>query len=99
MAPVKIKVVGKKDLYIEWDNGSESTIPLAVLRRNCPCANCLMGRQTRAETYIPLLSQVQLTLTDIRVVGSYAIQLVWQDGHDDGIFNYEFLRELGKGRR
>jgi DUF971 family protein len=95
MLPIKIKVIDKKDLYIQWDNSSENTIPLAVLRRNCPCANCLMERQTKPESYIPLFSHVQLTLSDIKVVGSYAVQLVWHDGHDDGIYNYDFLRELG----
>lgn len=96
MLPVKIKVLEKKDLHIEWDNSSQSVIPLAVLRKYCPCASCLMERQTKPQTYVPLLSHVQLTLLDIRVVGSYAIQLVWQDGHDDGIYNYKFLRELGE---
>ncbi|MFI5145133.1 MAG: DUF971 domain-containing protein [Ignavibacteria bacterium] len=94
MAPKKIKVEDKKILFILWDNKTESRIPLGKLRKNCPCANCVTDRQKRPENYIPLLSNAQLTLKEIKIVGSYAIQPVWQDGHDEGIYGYEFLLEL-----
>lgn len=95
MSPVKIKVLDKKNLFIQWDDNVESLIPLAVLRRNCPCANCMMERENKPATYIPLLSHVQMSLTNIEPVGTYAIRFYWQDGHDDGIYNYELLRALG----
>jgi DUF971 family protein len=28
-------------------------------------------------------------------VGSYAVQITWADGHNDGIYSYELLRRLG----
>lgn len=96
MTPIKIKVLDKKNLSIQWDDNGESMIPLAVLRRNCPCANCMMERENKPATYIPLLSHVQMTLTNIEPVGTYAIRFYWQDGHDDGIYNYELLRALGE---
>ena len=37
-----------------------------------------------------------MTLKNIEPVGTYAIRFYWQDGHDDGIYNYELLRALGK---
>lgn len=95
MTPVKIKVKDKKNLYILWDDNSESMVLLSELRKRCPCANCQAERQKRASSYIPLYSTVQLTLKDIRVVGSYALQLYWQDGHDTGIYIYDFLKQLG----
>jgi len=96
MSPTKIKVLDKRELHVLWEDNSESVIPLSVLRKNCPCAACLLERQSKPSTYIPLFSHVQLMLSDIRVIGSYAVQLVWQDGHDDGIYNYGFLKELGR---
>jgi DUF971 family protein len=96
MSPVKIKVLDKKNLYIRWDDESESLIPLAVLRRNCPCATCVIERENKASTYIPLLSHVQITLNNIEPIGTYAIRFFWQDGHDDGIYNYELLKRLGE---
>ena len=90
----KIKVTDKKYLNILWDDGKETRILLSKLRKNCPCANCVMERQKRLPNYIPLLSHAQTTLKDIKVIGSYALQLLWQDGHDEGIFGYDFLKSL-----
>jgi DUF971 family protein len=95
MVPTKINVQDKTKLHIVWDDKSESLIPLTALRKNCPCANCVTERQNRLPSYIPLLSSKQLSLKDIKPIGMYAIQLYWQDGHDDGIFNYDFLKDLG----
>jgi DUF971 family protein len=95
VTPVKIKVKDKKNLYILWEDKSESFIPLSELRKKCPCANCQADRLSRPASYLPLYSTVQLTLKDIKIVGSYAIQLYWQDGHDTGIYMYDFLKELG----
>ncbi|MBE2219534.1 MAG: DUF971 domain-containing protein [Ignavibacteria bacterium] len=78
---------------MKWDDGSESMLMLANLRKSCPCANCIADRNNRPETYIPLLSSAQLTLKEVKPVGSYAIQLVWQDGHDSGIYTYDKLKE------
>jgi DUF971 family protein len=34
-------------------------------------------------------------ISDVVPVGRYAIQIRWQDGHDTGIYTYDFLRALG----
>jgi DUF971 family protein len=94
MSPLKIQVKDKKYLYIQWDDNSESRILLSVLRKNCPCANCIADRHNYTEGYIPLLSEAHLTLVKIEPIGSYAIRLYWKDGHDTGIYDYEFLKEL-----
>ena len=94
MRPLKINLVDKYILHILWDDKTESNIPLKTLRENCPCANCVTERNNKSSTYIPLLSSAELTLTDIKPVGAYAIQLYWQDGHNAGIFMYEFLKQL-----
>ncbi len=95
MSPLKIKVIDKKKLFIQWDDNSESTILLPNLRKNCPCAACMTERENKPANYIPLLSHVQITLNNIEPVGTYAIRFYWQDGHDDGIYNYELLKALG----
>jgi DUF971 family protein len=93
MQPVKINIKDKRYLHIEWDDGSESMLLLANLRKSCPCASCIADRANHAETYIPLMSSVQLTVKGIEQVGSYAIKLIWQDGHDTGIYTYDKLKE------
>lgn len=92
MTPQKISVKDKRFLQIEWDDGNQSLIALSTLRKNCPCANCLAEKDKKPSTYIPLLSSVQLTLANIKVIGNYAIQLFWQDRHDSGIYTYEKLK-------
>jgi DUF971 family protein len=93
MQPVKINIKDKRYLHIEWDDGSESMLLLPNLRKSCPCASCIADRANRTETYIPLMSSVQLTLKGIEQVGSYAIRLTWADGHDTGIYTYDKLKE------
>jgi len=91
--PNKINIKDKRYLHIEWNDGNESMLLIANLRKNCPCASCLTEKANKAATYIPLLSTAQLTLKDIKAVGTYAIQLTWQDGHDSGIYTYDKLKE------
>lgn len=93
--PLKINIKDKRYLNIMWSDGSESMIALAGLRKNCPCATCKGERDKQPSAYIPLFSAASLTLTDIKPVGTYGIQLFWQDGHNTGIYTYERLREWG----
>lgn len=93
MQPQKISVKDKRYLNIAWDDGSESMLMLANLRKNCPCAACVAERNERAASVIPLLSSVMLSLSDIKTVGNYAIQLFWQDGHNTGMYTYDKLKE------
>ena len=91
--PLKIKIKDSRYLYIQWDDSSETMLQLANLRKSCPCASCLTERLNRPATYIPLLASPQLTIKDIKQVGTYAIQLTWQDGHDSGNYTYDKLKE------
>jgi DUF971 family protein len=91
--PKKISIKDKRYLHIEWDDGSESMIALASLRRNCPCATCKAEHEKQPATYMPLYSTASLTLTNIKPVGTYGVQLFWQDGHNTGIYTYERLKD------
>ncbi|MBZ0201716.1 MAG: DUF971 domain-containing protein [Ignavibacteria bacterium] len=92
-SPVKINIRDSRYLCINWDDGSESMLQLANLRKSCPCASCVAEKLNKPASYIPLLASPQLTIRDIKMVGYYAVQIVWQDGHDSGIYTYEKLRE------
>jgi DUF971 family protein len=93
MTPKKISVKDERYLNIQWEDDSISLISLAVLRKNCPCANCIAERQSKPESYIPLYSSVQTSLSDIKVIGTYAVQLFWKDGHNTGIYTYDKLKK------
>lgn len=91
--PVKVNIKDKRYLHIGWEDGGESMLLIANLRKSCPCAGCLTEKANKPASYIPLLSTAQLTLKNIKAVGTYALQLTWQDGHDSGIYTYDKLRE------
>jgi DUF971 family protein len=98
MHPADIQPIGY-ELAIKWDDGSESFIPLETLRRLCPCAGCkgetdIMGNVQRVPAR-PLSPQ-SFQPTKIELVGSYAIQPVWADGHSAGIYPFEYLRKQAK---
>jgi DUF971 family protein len=95
MQPIKIRLASEKQLAITWDDLSECIYPLAILRRNCPCATCQTESASRGPRYIPLFTRDALTVEQIQPVGYYAIQFRWKDGHDTGIYSFDYLRSLG----
>lgn len=95
MYPVSIKVKQKNDIYIKWDDGSASEINLKKLRELCPCATCLTFRQRQGKDYLPIFNEMQLKVENIQQIGSYAIQITWKDGHNTGLYEFPFLKNLG----
>jgi len=96
MFPVQIKIKEKNYLFIKWNNGIESSIKLSNLRKNCPCAVCISERDNNSSKYIPIYSSEQLSVKDIRVVGSYAIGVVWADDHNTGIYDFNYLKKISE---
>lgn len=94
-ADLKLKRA-EQELRIRWQDGCTSVYSAAVLRKNCPCATCRTERQKQTPTALPILKQspAELKLTSAQLVGHYAIQLFWSDGHDTGIFDFKYLRAM-----
>jgi DUF971 family protein len=96
MRPVDIQIIGE-ELALKWDDGGESFIPLEKLRRCCPCAGCqgetdILGKVYKnPERPLPTTA---FELVRIAVVGGYAIQPVWADGHATGIYSFDYLKRL-----
>ncbi|HMU44249.1 MAG TPA: DUF971 domain-containing protein [Ignavibacteriaceae bacterium] len=97
MKPIQIKVTEKKFLKIKWDDYSESKIELKYLRDECPCASC-KGETILLRSYRPprpaILSPEMYLISSIEMVGDYAVQIKWKDGHDTGIYSWDYLRLL-----
>lgn len=98
MRPEDVQVIGA-ELAIRWADGSETFISLEKLRKACPCAACqgerdVMGRLHRAPA--PPLVPASFRLVRIQPVGAYGLQPVWADGHQTGIYSYEYLRQLSR---
>lgn len=93
--PRNIAVAGP-DLAIAWADGHESYLPIESLRKSCPCATCRAESENEArEGPLRVLrgkSGGASRIARISPVGTYAIQIVWADGHDSGLYTYEMLR-------
>jgi len=81
-------------LELEWADGHRTTYAAGELRWLCPCAFC------RGEAGLPgwldsgpTLTADQTRLTDVHLVGSYAIAPHWADGHATGFYPFTLLRD------
>lgn len=93
MQPQDIQTIGS-ELAIKWADGRESFIPLETLRRRCPCAGCQGETDILGNLYknpAQPLTPKAFELVKLVRVGGYAIQPVWADGHDSGIYSFEYL--------
>lgn len=101
MTPAKIKLTKKDNLFIKWEDDSESLLSLKYLRDECPCAGC-KGETILLKTYRPPAPQVntpgRYKIKNIETVGDYAVQITWQDGHNTGIYTWDYLQQLDKGQ-
>ena len=89
-------------LTVTWKDGHVSEFDLLSLRGKCPCAACAAKRGHGPESTEPssILKQdpgqgpPPPRAVGAQLVGSYAIQLQWSDGHDAGIYDFRYLRAL-----
>ena len=96
MTPVKIEIQDKKLLVVKWDDDSVSKVKLSNLRRNCPCAVCKSEMEEQSKTYIPIYGDLELAVSDIQIVGQYAMKIIWKDGHETGLYEFGFINQLSE---
>jgi DUF971 family protein len=87
-------------LAIDWNDGLRTNVSWETLRSNCPCASCIEERAKPPDPF-KILSPRELAAVHPEPVqmvprGYYAYLIVWNDGHDTGIFTLEMLRQLSK---
>ena len=86
-----------REVRIVWNDNRRSTYSFDLLRDQCPCAVCDEERKKAAEEPLFIRPKVKGELLPDRpaeLVGQYAIQFFWQDGHNSGIYSFDYLREL-----
>lgn len=100
MKPKQIKIIDKTKLSIVWQDDNNTIIPLKYLRDECPCAGC-KGETILFTTYRPpkptVFSSEMYKIKSIDTVGDYAIQIGWKDGHNTGIYSWEYIKTLETG--
>ena len=99
--PLRLDLKKDRQLTIQWQDGHESVYPVAFLREQCPCAQCKIDRQERAQRKPTLSLRVlsgnsagPLAAVGAELVGNYAIRLDWSDKHGSGIYSFQYLRSI-----
>ena len=105
--PLKLDLKRDEKLDVAWSDGAHCTYTISYLRTMCPCASCRIVREgndphdiSPAPKRKPLLTILpgnyseKMTVTSAELVGNYALKIMFSDGHDSGIFSFEYLRSI-----
>lgn len=89
--PVPVAIHRADDaVSVTWDQEHVSVFGARDLRLACQCAVCreeLTGRQLLDPGTVP----ADIRPLTVQLVGGYAMRIAWSDGHDTGIYTYEYL--------
>ncbi len=82
-------------LEIEFDSGERFSLGCEYLRVYSPSAE-VQGHGPGQQ--VLQTGKENVNITNIEMVGNYAIRLIFDDGHDSGIYSWELLHRLGVNR-
>ena len=80
-------------LEVAFDDGNVFELPFEYLRVYSPSAE-VRGHGPGQETL--QINKQQVAITKVEPVGHYAVRLIFDDGHDSGLYTWEYLHELGR---
>ena len=80
-------------LRVTFDNGKSFSLPAEYLRTQSPSAEVQGHSESQRQT---VGGKQKVAITGIEQVGNYAVKLLFDDGHDTGLFSWSYLHELGR---
>ena len=83
----------KRVLTVSFDDGKSFTIRAELLRVLSPSAE-VQGHSP--EQRVTVAGKRNVGIARLEPVGNYAVRIVFTDGHDTGLYVWEYLRELGE---
>ena len=91
--PTEIKLSSdKRTLHVAFDNGDHFGLPAELLRVMSPSAE-VQGHSAEQRVTVP--SKRKVAIRDVRMIGNYAVQIVFDDSHDTGFYRWHYLHDLG----
>lgn len=94
MRPTEIKLRKRSRLLeISFDDGNRFALPFEYLRVSSPSAEV---RGHSADQAVLQVGKEAVGITAVEPIGQYAVRLVFDDGHDSGLYSWTYLHELGK---
>ena len=91
--PREISQESNTHLRITWSDDRVCNYEAVALRRVCPCAQCV-NEWTGQRTLKPEAVSEEVEIIDLTIVGRYALNFRWSDGHETGIYSFQYLRDL-----
>jgi DUF971 family protein len=92
--PVEIKLrTESRILDVRFDDGSRYELPFEYLRVFSPSAE-VKGHGSGEGTL--QTGKKDVRITGIEPIGNYAVRLVFDDGHDTGLYSWRLLHALGR---
>ena len=85
----------KRVLTVTFDDGRSFMLPAELLRVLSPSAEVQGHSEAQRVT---VAGQKNVSIVRLEPVGNYAVRIVFDDGHDTGLFVWAYLRELGENR-
>lgn len=94
--PTELRLAGKGTLLkVSFDSGEAFGLPAELLRVESPSAE-VKGHAPDQAVTVP--GKRDVAVTRIEQVGNYAVRLLFSDGHSTGIYTWDYLLKLGRGR-
>lgn len=91
--PVEIRLrTRSRTLEVSFDDGARFELPAEYLRVHSPSAE-VQGHGV--ETGVLVTGKENVGIKAVEPVGHYAVRLLFDDGHDTGLFTWKYLHELG----
>ncbi len=89
--PVDVQVHNETQrVDVRWADGHTSSYSISRLRGYCPCAEC----RGHSGGGLPWLDNKVSAVFDVVLVGRYAVNFKFGDGHATGLFRWDLLRRL-----
>ncbi len=94
--PIELRLhKDRKTLTLSFDNGERFDLPAEYLRVKSPSAE-VQGHSPDQRQTVP--GKRNVAILEVIPIGNYAVRLVFDDLHSTGIFDWNYLRELGRRR-
>jgi DUF971 family protein len=94
--PLEIRVKrAERCLEIDFDDGQSFTLPAELLRVESPSAE-VQGHTPSQKVVVA--GKRHVAIRELEPVGNYAVRIVFDDGHDTGIYSWPYLYRLGRER-
>jgi len=95
-SPTEIKLHQKsRVLEIAFGDGRRFRLPFEFLRVYSPSAE-VRGHGPGQE--VLQVGKKDVDISNIEPVGSYAVQLTFSDGHDSGLYSWDYFYNLGENQ-